>query len=84
MIVHPAIVPEKGEQPMTRTRHRNSGLRKRCGCPRKVWPKCPHSWFLNFKPRGGPPYRLSLDRELGRRVEDWDAYIDYQISREPE
>jgi integrase len=26
-------------------------------------------WFLNFKPRGGPPYRLSLDRELGRRVE---------------
>ena len=21
--------------------------------------------------------------ELGRRIEDWDAYIDYQISREP-
>jgi integrase len=53
---------------MTRARHRNSGLRKRCRCPRKVWPKCPHSWFLNFKPRGGPPYRLSLDRELGRHV----------------
>jgi hypothetical protein len=69
MILAPALVPEKGEQPMTRTRHRNSGLRKRCGCSRKVWPKCPHSWFLNFKPRGGPPYRLSLDRELGRRVE---------------
>jgi integrase len=69
MILVPAIVPEKGEQFMARTRHRNSGLRKRCGCRRKVWPKCPHSWFLNFKPRGGPPYRLSLDRELGRRVE---------------
>lgn len=37
--------------------------------PRKVWPKCPHSWFLNFKPRGGPPYRLCLDRELGCHVD---------------
>src|SRR5713226_1859338 len=65
MILVAAVVPKKGEQFMTR--HRNSGLRKRCGCPRKVWPKCPHSWFLSFKPRGGPPYRLSLDRELGPR-----------------
>ena len=54
---------------MRRPRHQNMGLRKRCDCPRKVWPKCPHSWFVNFKPRGGTHHRLSLDRELGRHVE---------------
>jgi hypothetical protein len=69
MILVPAIPPEKGSQPMKRTRHRNGGLRKRCECPRKVWPKCPHSWFLNFRPKGGPHYRLSLDREVGRHID---------------
>jgi integrase len=69
MMPAPAEQPEKGDQPMKRSRHRNSGLRKRCGCPRKVWPKCPHSWYLNFKPRGGPHYQLSLDRELGRHLD---------------
>jgi integrase len=54
---------------MRRIRHRNGGVKKRCGCPRKAWPKCPHSWFFNFKPRDGTHYRLSLDRELGRHVE---------------
>src|SRR5262245_52507939 len=52
-----------------RMRHRNHGLRKRCTCPRKVWPKCSHSWYLNFKPKGGPHYQLSLDREVGRHVD---------------
>jgi hypothetical protein len=52
-----------------RSRHRNSGLRKRCSCARKVWPKCPHSWQFNFKPHGGPHYRISLDRELGRHID---------------
>jgi integrase len=51
-----------------RSRHRNSGLRKRCECPRKNWPKCRHSWYLNFKPRSGPHYQLSLDRELGHQI----------------
>jgi hypothetical protein len=45
------------------------GLRKRCRCKRKDWPKCSHSWHLNFKPRGGLPYRLSLDREVGRHID---------------
>jgi hypothetical protein len=54
---------------MGHARHRNLGLRKRCGCSRKVWPKCPHAWFLNFKPKDGRHFRLSLDRELGRHVE---------------
>ncbi len=49
-------------------RSRNGGLRKRCGCPRKVWPKCPHGWHLNYKPKGGPHYRLSLEREAGKQI----------------
>ena len=46
-------------------RHRNGGLRKRCGCPRRDWSKCQHSWHLNFQWEG-QHYRLSLDREVGR------------------
>jgi hypothetical protein len=29
------------------------------------------------------PTHPHVGEELRRRVEDWDAYIDYQISREP-
>ena len=54
---------------MKRARHRNGGLRKRCGCPRKVWPKCAHDWHFNFKPRGGSAWRFSLDVEAGRRID---------------
>ena len=54
---------------MTRTRHRNSGLRKRCGCLRKNWPKCPHGWHLNYKPKGGSHHRVSLDREVGHHID---------------
>jgi hypothetical protein len=50
------------------TRHQNNGLRKKCGCPRRTWPKCSHDWHFNFKPRGGQPWRFSLDVELGRRI----------------
>ena len=50
-------------------RHRNHGLRKRCRCKRKDWPKCPHGWHLNYKPKGGSQYRLSLDREMGRHID---------------
>lgn len=45
----------------TQQRSRNYGIRKICGCPRRRWPKCPHGWHLNYKPRGGQSYRLSLD-----------------------
>ena len=48
-------------------RHRNHGLRKRCGCPRTKWPKCSHGWHVNFGWKG-VKYRLSLDRECGRRI----------------
>jgi hypothetical protein len=49
-------------------RHRNRGVRKRCQCARNTWAKCPHPWYLNFKWKRGH-YRLSLDREVGRRLE---------------
>ena len=48
-------------------RHRNHGLRKRCGCPRTKWPKCSHGWHFNFRSKG-VSYRLSLDRECGRHI----------------
>lgn len=51
------------------TRHRNAGLRKICGCARTKWPKCPHIWHVNFCPPGGPSFRFSLDRHLGRHVD---------------
>ena len=50
------------------TRHRNRGLRKRCGCPHTKWPKCPHGWHFNFSWKGAS-YRLSLDRECGRHID---------------
>jgi integrase len=48
-------------------RERHGGVRKRCGCPRRVWPKCPHAWHLNFKWKGAH-HRLSLDREVGHPI----------------
>jgi integrase len=48
---------------------RNNGLRKICGCRRANWPRCAHAWHFNFKPRGGPPYRFSLDAEVGRHID---------------
>lgn len=49
-------------------RHRNNNLRKICGCSRRTWAKCDHPWHFNFRPKGGPTYRFSLDRELGRPI----------------
>jgi hypothetical protein len=48
-------------------RHRN-GVKKRCPCGPKNWPKCVHEWQFDYKPRGGPRYRFSLDAELGRHL----------------
>lgn len=51
-------------------RNRNDGLRKLCDCSRRNWPKCSHPWHFNFKRRGGPSYRFSLDAELGKRIKN--------------
>jgi integrase len=53
-----------------RKRRQNRGIRKICGCPRRQWPKCPHSWHFNFKPKGGTiAYRFSVDSEAGKHIE---------------
>jgi integrase len=52
-----------------RQRHANKGLRKRCDCARRSWPKCAHSWWFNFKPKGGPAYRISLDKHADKHID---------------
>lgn len=47
---------------------RNGGIRKLCGCTRRRWPKCRHSWHLNFS-HDGHAHRFSLDVEHGRPLE---------------
>ena len=54
---------------MSTKRHENKGLRKLCDHPRRQWAKCKHGWYLNFKPRGGASYRLSLDRHFDRHID---------------
>ncbi len=61
--------PADGKEGRMPTRNRNQGVRKRCDCKRKDWPRCPHSWYLNFKAKNGPHHRLSLDREVGRHID---------------
>ena len=53
---------------ITRTRERHHGIRKVCACARRVWPRCAHSWYLNYKPAGGPAYRFSVDVQAGKRI----------------
>lgn len=51
-----------------RKRQQNRGLRKICGCPRRVWGKCRHPWHFNYKVRGGQSYRFSLDTEVDQPI----------------
>ena len=44
-------------------------VRKVCRCGWRQWPKCPHPWYLSYKPRGGKRYRFSFDAEFGGHVE---------------
>jgi hypothetical protein len=48
--------------------HVNRGLRKICGCARRRWSSCEHSWHFNFTWQGRT-HRFSLDRFTGRHVE---------------
>src|SRR4051812_11516671 len=52
-----------------RGRGNNGGIRKRCGCPSGKWGKCAHPWHMNFRWQG-VHYRLSLDKEIGKRLEN--------------
>ena len=42
-------------------RFRNDGLKKRCGCPRRLWAKCPHPYHFGFH-FNGHEYRFSLHK----------------------
>jgi hypothetical protein len=46
----------------------NRGLRKLCACDRRVWAKCPHTWYFNFA-WVGRHCRFSLDRHYGRHID---------------
>jgi hypothetical protein len=48
--------------------HDNDGLRKICGCPRRLWAKCKHSWHFAYCWKGRH-YRFSLDRYANKHVE---------------
>lgn len=49
-------------------RRRHNGVQKICQCGRSRWPKCQHTWYIRFKPRGGQRWQLSLDAELRRHI----------------
>src|SRR5262245_13085171 len=53
---------------MATKRNQHRGIRKICKCARRGWAKCPHSWHFNFKPKGGPAYRFSVDMEAGKHI----------------
>jgi hypothetical protein len=60
------------------SRQRNDGLRKVCGCPRRIWAKCSHPWHFNFKWKD-QHYRFSLDRHAQKHIEsktDAEALAD--------
>jgi integrase len=50
-------------------RHQNHGLRKVCDCGHTAWTRCGHGWFLNYKPKGGKAWRLSIDRVVGKHIQ---------------
>ena len=47
----------------------HDGIKKRCGCPRRQWPKCSHPWHFSFH-HGDHEYRYSLDKIARARGED--------------
>ncbi len=48
--------------------HRNDGLRKRCGCPRKAWAKCAHRWHFSFK-WAGVHHRFALPASITSKTD---------------
>ena len=46
----------------------HDGIKKRCDCPRKQWPKRPHPWHFSFH-HGGHEHRYSLDKIAKSRGE---------------
>lgn len=38
----------------------HDGIKKRCGCGKRQWPKCSHPWWFGFH-FNGREHRYSLD-----------------------
>lgn len=46
----------------------HDGVKKRCGCSKRQWPKCSHPWWFSFFYRG-TEHRYSLDKIASARNE---------------
>src|SRR3989442_4924159 len=57
------------------TVHRNDGLRKRCGCPRRKWADCLHPWHFSFKWRE-THHRFAIDTYAERPIVTKDEARD--------
>jgi integrase len=63
-----------------RSRRKNNGVRKVCGCSAERQRKCPHPFHFNFTPAGQRPIRFSIDEEVSYHVElrsDAEALADH-------
>ena len=62
-------------------RHRNDGLKKRCGCPRRQWSKCRHPWHLGFA-YNGQEYRWSLHNVANKPPGYWMSKTEAEAIRD--
>jgi integrase len=46
----------------------HDGIKKRCDCPRRLWPKCAHPWHFSFH-HAGVEHRYSLEKIARARGE---------------
>jgi hypothetical protein len=52
----------------TDAKRTHDGVKKRCGCSKRQWPKCSHPWWFSFFYRG-TEHRYSLDKIASARNE---------------
>ena len=70
-----------------RKRKRTIGGRlfKRCGCGRRAWPDCPHSYWFEFTPPGKPQHRerlgIAAPDEAGKRSDE--RRVELRASSKP-
>ena len=62
-------------------RHQNSGLKKRCGCPRRQWSKCAHPWHFGFA-YNGKEHRWSLNKVANKPAGYWMSKSEAEAVRD--
>jgi integrase len=56
------MIEAENVKPQGRTTMRGRGwVKKRCGCARRAWAKCPHPWYLGVR-YGGQEHRVVLSK----------------------